>query len=96
MQICLATRRAREDLPPNTTRFAGLEIGKTKLAAFATKAQIKSNGMARVRALRAAASTAGVKTTAVASLERKIVMTVPAAKINAKRRRAEPRATLTA
>ena len=27
--------------PPKTTRFAGLEIGKTKLAALAMKAQMK-------------------------------------------------------
>jgi len=54
-----------------TTRFAGLEIGRTKLAALAMKAQIIRYGSGSAFAVRTAASTAGVSTTAVASLERK-------------------------
>lgn len=62
---------------PYSTRFAGFEIGSTKLAAFATNAQMYSSGSGSAFARRAAAMTAGVSTTAVASFDRKIVVTVP-------------------
>ena len=81
---------------PYRTRFAGFEIGSRKLAALATKAQMKRYGSGSTRALRVAASTAGVSTTAVASFDRKIVTTMPTTKIAANRRRGDPRAWLTA
>src|SRR5579883_3609073 len=62
---------------PKTTRLAGLEIGRTKLAALSMKAQIKRYGSGSAPAARAAAYTAGVSTTAVASLERKVVTITP-------------------
>jgi hypothetical protein len=55
----------------------GFEIGSTKLAAFATNAQTYSSGSGSVFARRAAANTAGVSTTAVASFDRNTVVTVP-------------------
>jgi hypothetical protein len=64
--------------PPYSTRLAGLEMGSTKLAALATSAQANSAGRGSALALRAAAKTAGVSTTAVASFDRKVVMTIPA------------------
>src|SRR6202012_4353645 len=63
----------------NTTRFAGLDIGKTKLAALAMKAQIKRYGIGLAPACRVAAYTAGVSTTAVASLDRRTVTRTPTA-----------------
>src|ERR1700727_2909531 len=62
--------------PSKTTIFAGLEIGRTKLAAFAIKAQANKYGRASTFAFRTAAYTAGVRTTAVASLERNTVTIV--------------------
>ena len=59
------------------TRLAGLEIGKTKLAAFAMSAQASKYGLGSTLALRTTARTAGVRTTAVASLERNAVTSVP-------------------
>ena len=41
--------------PPYSTRLAGLEIGRTKLAALAISAQANSNGSGSTFALRAAA-----------------------------------------
>ena len=61
------------------TRLAGFEIGRTKLAALAIKAQTKRYGSGSALAALAAAATAGVRTTAVASFERKIVTMVPTA-----------------
>ena len=40
---------------PKTTRFAGLEMGSTKLAAFAMNAQMKRKGKGGALACRAAA-----------------------------------------
>src|ERR1039458_2260274 len=54
---------------PKTTRLAGLEIGKTKLAAFAMNAQASKYGLGLTLALRTTARTAGVSTTAVASFQ---------------------------
>jgi len=62
-----------------TTRLAGLEMGKTKLAAFAMKAQASKYGLGCTPARRTTASTAGVSTTAVASFESKAVTMVPTA-----------------
>ncbi len=45
---------------PNTTRLAGLEIGSTKLAALAMKAQTNRDGSGSTFAARVAAYTAGV------------------------------------
>ena len=53
------------------------KIGRTKLAAFAIKAQISRYGSGSASAVRTAARTAGVNTTAVASFDRKTVTTVP-------------------
>jgi hypothetical protein len=61
------------------TRFAGFEIGSTKLAALAVKAQMKRYGSGVAPAARAAAYTAGVSTTAVASFDKSTVTTVPTA-----------------
>src|ERR1700733_4385866 len=77
------TRKIRNHIPsggncsPNPTRFAGLEIGKTKLAAFAISAHASKYGFGATFTRRTTASTAGVSTTAVASLERNAVTTVP-------------------
>ena len=59
-------------------RFAGFEIGRTKLAALAMNAQIniKGSGFFTLAAL-VAAHTAGVRTTAVASFDIETVTTVP-------------------
>ena len=62
---------------PYSTRFAGFEIGSTKLAALATSAQLYNSGIGSAFARRAAARTAGVSTTAVASLDRNTVVTTP-------------------
>src|SRR6202140_5692607 len=62
---------------PNTTRLAGLEIGSTKLAALAMKAQMNRYGSGSTLAARVAAYTAGVSTTAVASFDSNTVTTVP-------------------
>src|SRR5581483_3444091 len=61
----------------NTTRLAGFDIGRRKLAALAMNAQASRYGSGSVCAFRAAAYTAGVSTTAVASLERRAVTTIP-------------------
>src|ERR1700735_1793248 len=63
----------------NTTRFAGLEIGRRKEAALAIKAQTKRYGRGFTLALRTAVKIAGVRTTAVASFDMKIVTIVPTA-----------------
>ena len=76
--------------------FAGLEMGSTKLAALATNAQMKRKGSGLTSALRVAAYTAGVSTTAVASLERNVVTTTPTAKMSRKSRAGDRRAALTA
>src|SRR5581483_4432283 len=60
-----------------TTRLAGLEIGSTKLAALAMKAQTNKYGSGSTFAARVAAYTAGVSTTAVASFDRNTVTSVP-------------------
>src|SRR6201996_8354433 len=60
-----------------TTRFAGFEIGSTKLAAFAIKAQTNRYGSGETFALRTAVRIAGVKTTAVASFDMNMVTSVP-------------------
>ncbi len=76
------------------TRFAGLETGSTKLAAFATKAQMNKHGRgSRTFAARVTAKTAGVSTTAVASLDKNTVTTTPTPYTSANSRRAEPRAS---
>ena len=77
-------------------KIGGLEIGKRKLAALATKAQMKRNGSGSTRALRAAANTAGVSTTAVASFDKIAVTPMPTPKIKMKRFCGEPCAALTA
>jgi hypothetical protein len=61
------------------TKFAGLEIGSTKLAALAMNAHMKRYGSGSTRAAVAAAYTAGVSTTAVASFDRNTVTIVPTA-----------------
>ena len=63
------------------SRFEGLAIGSSVLAALATSAHAKTYGSAPPPArsvLPSAASTAGVSTTIVASLERNAVVTTPA------------------
>ena len=62
-----------------TTRFAGFEIGRTKEAAFAMRAQVKRYGSGFTRALRTTVRMAGVRTTAVASFDMKMVTSVPIA-----------------
>jgi hypothetical protein len=62
---------------PRRPRFAGFEIGSTKLAAFATNAHASTYGSGSAFALRIAAATAGVRTTAVASFESTIVTSTP-------------------
>ena len=60
------------------TRLAGLEIGSTNEAALATKAQINRYGSGcSAFAVRTAAATAGVSTTAVASFDKNTVTAVP-------------------
>ena len=76
--------------------LAGFEIGSTKLAALATNAQTNSSGSGGVFAFFAAANTAGVSTTAVASLERNAVMTTPTQVHEHEQLRGELRAWLTA
>ncbi len=83
-------------VPPYSTRLAGLEIGSTKLAALAISAQANSIGSGLAPALRAAAYTAGVSTTAVASLDRNAVTTMPTPNTTANKRRGEPLARFTA
>ncbi len=63
----------------NTTRLAGLEMGSTNEAALAISAQANKYGSGSAFDLRTAVNTAGVNTTAVASLDMKIVTTVPTA-----------------
>ena len=70
--------------------LAGFEIGSTKLAALATNAQMNSNGSGGVFAFLAAANTAGVRTTAVASLERNAVITTPTRYTSTNSLRGEP------
>ncbi len=62
----------------NTTRLAGFEMGRTKLAALAISAHASRCGRGSTLARRSAASTAGVITTAVASFESSAVTTTPA------------------
>ncbi len=60
------------------TRLAGFEIGNTNEAALAMKAQTSRYGSGcSAFAARATAATAGVSTTAVASLDRNTVTIVP-------------------
>ena len=60
------------------TRFAGFEIGSTNEAALAMKAQMNRYGSgSSTLAVLTAAATAGVRTTAVASFDRKIVIAAP-------------------
>jgi hypothetical protein len=54
-------------------------MGSTKLAALAMNAHIKRYGSGSTRAAVAAAYTAGVNTTAVASFDRNTVTSVPTA-----------------
>src|ERR1700688_2634830 len=56
-----------------TTRFAGLEMGRRNDAALAMNAQTKREGRGATLDLRTAVRIAGVKTTAVASLDMSIV-----------------------
>src|ERR1700722_1269930 len=73
-----AIQRASGCIPVwKTTRFAGFEIGNTKLAAFAINAQTNKYGSGETFALRTAVRIAGVSTTAVASFDMKIVTRVP-------------------
>src|SRR5581483_9512490 len=60
-------------------RFAGFAIGSVKLAAFATSAHATTNGAGSASVRASAARTAGVSTTIVASFERNVVVTIPAA-----------------
>lgn len=62
---------------PYRTRLAGFEIGRTNDAALAMNAQMNSSGSGSALAFFAAASTAGVRTTAAASFDRKVVTTMP-------------------
>ena len=64
---------------PKITRLAGLEIGSTKLAALAMKAHMKRYGSGLDAGAVAAAYTAGVSTTAVASFDSNTVTSVPTA-----------------
>ena len=64
---------------PKMTRLAGLEMGRRKLAALAMSAHASKCGRGFTSSRRTMVSTAGVSTTAVASLERKAVTPVPAA-----------------
>src|SRR5471030_1301798 len=75
---------------PYRTRLAGLDIGKTKLAAFAMNAQTNSRGNGFVSAFFAAANTAGVSTTAAASLDRKVVTTTPTRYTRRNKRAGDP------
>ena len=80
-----------------TTRLAGFETGSTKLAALAISAQANKCGKGRLSwAVLAAASTAGVSTTAVASLDMKVVTTMPTPYTMQNSRLAEPWARRTA
>ncbi len=74
-----------------------MEIGSTKLAALAMTAQMNryGSGSSAFAAL-AAAATAGVSTTAVASFDRNTVTTVPTANTRVNRPVAEPLARRTA
>lgn len=54
-------------------------MGSTKLAALAINAQANSKGSGSALAFLAATNTAGVSTTAVASLDMKVVTTTPVA-----------------
>ncbi len=63
------------------SRLEGLAIGSSVLAALATSAQANTYGSAPPSTMSvwaSAASTAGVSTTIVASLERNAVVTIPA------------------
>ena len=71
-------------------------MGRTKLAAFATNAQMKRYGKGFARAALAAANTAGVRTTAVASFDSNAVTSVATTKTRANKRDAEPLASFTA
>src|ERR1700744_403021 len=62
-----------------TTRLAGFEIAKTNDAALAMKAHTNRYGRGSIFALRTATRIAGVRTTAVASLDIRMVTTVPTA-----------------
>src|SRR3954471_13948283 len=77
-------------LPQNTTRFAGFEIGSTKLAAFAMSAQIKRYGSGSAFDFFTAARTAGGSTTAVASFNIKPVTPFRIQYSSEKRRVREP------
>src|SRR5580704_522831 len=69
-----ASQCAREGMRVrNTTRLAGLEMGSTNEAALAISAHAKRYGNGSAFDLRTAENTAGVNTTAVASLDMKIV-----------------------
>src|SRR5471032_659617 len=76
--------------------LAGLEIGSTKLAALATSAQTNSSGSGGVFAFLAAANTAGVSTTAVASFDKNAVITTPTRYTSTNSLRGEPCAWFTA
>jgi hypothetical protein len=73
MEAAEGRRKIRNHIPSGgmcwlkTTRLAGLEIGKTKLAAFAINAQANKYGLGLTLALRTTERTAGVRTTAVES-----------------------------
>ncbi len=67
-----------------------------KLAAFATSAQATTYGSGSASVRASATSTAGVSTTIVASFERNVVVTIPAAYTNSSSRAREPAAARTA
>ena len=77
-------------------QLAGFEMGSTKLAALAMKAQIIRNGSASTPALRTAACTAGVSTTAVASFDSSTGTPMPTTYTMLNRRTDEPAAARTA
>src|SRR6187402_3443770 len=75
---------------PYRTRLAGFEIGKTKLAAFAMNAHTNNKGKGFVSAFFAAAKTAGVSTTAAASLDRNVVTATPTKYTSKNKRAGDP------
>ena len=75
-------RQSRRKSP----KFAGFENGKTNEAAFATKAQAYRYGSGSTPEDDKAAKTAGVRTSAVVSLESRAVTHAAAAKTSKKRR----------
>src|SRR5580692_2969294 len=93
----MASHRSRGGMVElKTTKFAGLEMGSTKLAAFATSAHEKRYGSGGALARLTAVNTAGVRTTAVASLDMKTVTSTPTAKIRVNSLADDPFADLTA